>query len=62
VRLEEQVKELKGANKRINVIAGNPGRSSLKALQGGGAEVIKPFHLMSADQRIEEQNSIIDVL
>lgn len=47
---------MKGNQKRLSVIAGSPTR------RGGGSEASKPYHLLRADERIEEQNKIIEML
>lgn len=58
VRLEEALREARGANKRRMVLKGGS-PSQMYGLQG---EVNKPYHLMKADERIEEQNRMLEML
>jgi len=49
VRLEESIREMKNIGKR-------------NGLSIGKGEVNKPYHLMKVDERIEEQNRMIQML
>eukprot|EP00347_Sterkiella_histriomuscorum_P007411 403349026 len=51
IRLEETIREMKGISRKNMAIA-----------QNGKTEVNKPYHLMKADEKIEELNRVVDML